>query len=233
MTSPADYQRQFYDDMMDGAVRSANAVVPIVMNLLGNPSSVVDFGCGPGAWLREFKRCGASRISGYDFGEGARESLLIDASDYSSVDLSAPVKAQPHNLCVSLEVAEHLDESAADTFIDSLVNSASRILFSAAVPKQGGHQHINEQPPSYWISKFEKRNFRCFDVLRPIVWDDNRIDWWYRQNMLLFLDAGLIYEAERLSELPSFRGAHIIHPESYAGIHSWLQQALNRVRPGQ
>jgi 2-polyprenyl-3-methyl-5-hydroxy-6-metoxy-1,4-benzoquinol methylase len=54
------------------------------------------------------------------------------------------------DLVVSLEVAEHLPASAADQFVNTLVKHGKKILFSAAIPGQGGQDHLNEQWPDYW-----------------------------------------------------------------------------------
>jgi hypothetical protein len=86
---------------------------------------------------------------------------------------------------VSLEVAEHLPESSADTFIESLVAHGDVILFSAAVPGQGGQHHINEQWPEYWQQKFAKHGFYFHDTIRPLIWNNEKVNWWYRQNIFI------------------------------------------------
>jgi hypothetical protein len=83
-------------------------------------------------------------------------------------------------------VAEHLNQNVADTFVDSLCRHSDVVLFSAAVPGQGGTHHVNEQWPSYWAARFSAREYECFDILRNRIWADERVDWWYRQNLLLF-----------------------------------------------
>ena len=87
---------------------------------------------------------------------------------------------------MSLEVAEHLPESAADTFVKTLTNLSDNIIFSAAIPSQGGQNHINEQWHTYWIEKFEKRGFYCHDLIRTHIWNNEKVDWWYKQNMFFF-----------------------------------------------
>ncbi len=89
-------------------------------------------------------------------------------------------------MAMTLEVAEHLPHNAADTFIDTLTRHADVVLFSAAVPNQSGNHHINEQWPQYWLAKFQAREYELFDVLRGRLWDDERVAWWYRQNLLLY-----------------------------------------------
>src|SRR5690606_34222821 len=95
-----------------------------------------------------------------------------------------------YDMAISLEVAEHLPESAADTFVESLTSHASIILFSAAIPQQGGQYHVNEQWPNYWNEKFKKRGFQAFDILRSEFWNNEHVPWWYRQNMVFFVKQG-------------------------------------------
>jgi hypothetical protein len=76
--------------------------------------------------------------------------------------------------------------------VESLTRHGDTILFSAAIPGQGGTHHINEQFPEYWAAVFRQKGFSVVDVLRPAIWTNNRVNWWYRQNLLLFMnEAGL------------------------------------------
>jgi len=54
-------------------------------------------------------------------------------------------------------------------------------------PHPLGSRHVDEQWPGYWASRFEARGFAVFDVIRPRVWDDDQVLWWYAQNTLLFV----------------------------------------------
>ena len=78
------------------------------------------------------------------------------------------------------------------------------VLFSAAIPDQGGMGHINEKWPTYWISLFEDRDYVCIDAIRKNIWNDDSIPWWYRQNALLFASK------KRVSEL-KFKSSHNDH----------------------
>ena len=71
-----------------------------------------------------------------------------------------------------LEVAEHIPPECADIFVESLTwGLAPVIMFSAAVPGQGGTLHLNEQWPAYWASKFAQHGYVLIDCLRPQLWD--------------------------------------------------------------
>ena len=79
------------------------------------------------------------------------------------------------DLAITLEVAEHLSEIRADSFIDDLCALSDLILFSAAIPDQGGRHHINEQWQSYWEPKrFKQRGYHVYDIVRWKIWSSVR-----------------------------------------------------------
>lgn len=166
--------------------KSATELVPILMQLF-SPNSVVDLGCGLGDWLNEFQKNKVPDILGIDGQWVDKKRLYIDEKDFLEKDLTQAFKIdKKFDLAMSLEVAEHLPEKSADTFIDTLTNLSDKVIFSAAIPNQGGQNHINEQWHTYWIEKFESRGFYCHDILRPLIWDNPNIEWWYSQNIYLF-----------------------------------------------
>jgi hypothetical protein len=91
------------------------------------------------------------------------------------------------DLAISLEVAEHLPRRSASGFVRSLCQLAPIVLFSAAVPGQGGEHHVNEQWPEYWRQAFANHHFVMFDPFRPLLWHDERVAFYYRQNLFLFI----------------------------------------------
>ncbi len=166
-------------------------IVPIVLNCLPyKVNSVIDFGCGTGTWLRAFKESGVKDILGID-GNWCNRNLLfenIDESEFMNSDLEKLISLpRSYDLVVSLEVAEHLSEQSADVFVKSLISAGNTILFSAAIPGQGGFNHINEQWPSYWICKFQEYGYCVYDIIRDQIADDEKIFSWYKQNMILFV----------------------------------------------
>lgn len=184
------YTDKFYKNQKDGSLTAAQFICPFICNLFPNIKSVIDFGCGTGSFLSVFAEMGKT-ILGLDYGAGAIENLFIPKSNFLTANLSCEIYTlEKFDLCLSLEVAEHIEEKFADIFISNLARSANIILFSAAIPKQGGTNHINEQWPSYWAKKFSSRNFIAIDILRTIFWKNINIPWWYRQNMILFIKKG-------------------------------------------
>jgi SAM-dependent methyltransferase len=182
----AEYDPSFFDALSPGSRGSAAIVVPLVEKLVG-PSSVLDVGCATGTWLAEWESRGVTDIYGLDGGSVAGSALQIAPGKFQSKDLRKPFSlGRRFDLVQCLEVAEHLEEQYADSFIESLVGHADTILFSAAIPGQTGNHHVNEQWPSYWVAKFAKHGYQPFDVIRPRIWTDSNVEIWYRQNILLF-----------------------------------------------
>ncbi|HEY5011749.1 MAG TPA: methyltransferase domain-containing protein [Acidimicrobiia bacterium] len=181
------YDDHFYADL-DAEVRgSAETVVPIVVDLL-HPASVLDVGCGRGTWLHVFAQCGVGEILGLDGPHIAAADLEIPPDAFVGRDLTQPFDlGRRFDLVVSLEVAEHLPPHSAAAFVASLVAHAPAVLFSAAVPFQGGAGHVNERWPSYWAELFAAHGFDPVDVVRPAVWADERVAFWYAQNTLLYV----------------------------------------------
>ena len=214
----AAYERPFYEWIDESAMTSAEVVAPIVVGMV-HPASVVDVGCGTGGWLNHFARHGADVVQGLDSHRVPDDLLKIDPRDFEVADLTQPVALdRTFDLAVCLEVAEHLPESAAESLVDLLCSAAPIVLFSAAIPGQEGEAHINEQWPSYWATRFADRGFDCVDVLRPLLWNDQRVDWYYRQNMMIYVRAGArdrLSIPEGLAQLPS-PPMGLVHPEVYS-----------------
>lgn len=203
------------------------AVIPQIIEML-NPKSIVDVGCGIGTWLKVFQDFGIKDVLGLDGDYVDRSLLKIESQYFKAIDLEKKFSLDiKYELALSLEVAEHLSESSADIFIQSLCNVSDTIIFSAAVENQGGQNHINEQNLEYWITKFNDNNFELFDVLRPIIWDDKQVDFWYRQNMVIFTKNESVKLKLRL--IPTFLGKTLIHPEALFGKQNRLNYSLRRL----
>jgi SAM-dependent methyltransferase len=207
------YDRQFYNRNSPGSAHSAAKVVPFVISLVG-PNSVADIGCGTGTWTAEFARHGVTDVLGIDGAHVGRSLLEIAESSFLQWDLERPVRLErTFDLAISMEVAEHLSPGRACSFVDDLTGLAPVVLFSAAIPGQGGVGHINEQWPSYWARIFAERGFRAVDRLRAQFWDDAEVESWYRQNMLLFVRED---RAQAFSQAGRPGPLDIVHPELYS-----------------
>ncbi len=199
------YDEKFYGDILDGALRSARAVVPLVLDLIP-AKSVVDFGCGQGAWLKAFLEGGVETVLGLDGDYVDRDKLLIAGGQFRAADLQRSLRLdRQFDLALCLEVAEHLPARSAPVLVQSLAAAAPVVLFSAALPKQGGTSHINEQWPQYWEKLFASHGMRKYDVVRPLIWRDRSIYLCYRQNIY-------IYSIDSISALDSLEH---FEPEFY------------------
>jgi SAM-dependent methyltransferase len=212
------YDRKFYDDLRGTALPSARRIVPVVCGLM-SVGSVVDIGCGTGAWLAVFKEAGATRILGIDGAWVDESQLLVPREMFRRMVLTEPLGiGERFDLAISLEVAEHLDRGYAEAFVGELCRLAPAILFSAAIPEQGGVNHVNEQWPDYWAKLFDRRGYRTIDVLRLPLWDDPEVTWWYKQNLLLFADEKTIAVNPKLAEARSATRApplSLVHPDRF------------------
>lgn len=184
------YTTRFFKDFEDDSQQSADIILEILFGLF-KIESVVDYGCGTGAWLHAARKLGATKTTGVDGPWVTREMLVDPDIELVTADLSLPlnlgVKA---DLAISVEVGEHVPKSCADGLVKALCETAPRILFGAAIPGQGGTSHINEQWQSYWAEKFAANGYMPVDIVRPQVYNDKSILPWYRNNSILYVRNG-------------------------------------------
>ncbi len=192
----------------------------IILNILFRdfqPESVIDVGCGLGTWLSVCQELGVPEVQGID-GTWLDTNLLhIPESCVLKVDLEQPFQLKrKFELAICLEVAEHLAPEAAEGFIKSLISHADRILFSAAIPFQGGHHHVNEQWSDYWNNLFMKHGYVAVDYIRGEIWQNSSVIWWLKQNILLFVKAELIEQNENWKKAAKIKSPlSIVHPDFY------------------
>jgi FkbM family methyltransferase len=224
------YDADFYDSLADEVRASAEVIVPLVVDLL-RPARVLDVGCGRGTWLNVFRANGVTTIVGVDGPHVSESDLEIPRSSFITHDLRSPVALdETFDLVVSLEVGEHLDEALARDYVTSLVTHAPAVLFSAAIPYQGGAGHVNEQWQSYWREMFDSNGFAPLDVIRPAVWNDSRVAFWYAQNTVLYVDREAHAALLRAHTPEAPDGPHetqpfdLVHPQLHARDHGKAKQ---------
>ncbi len=155
------YDEHFYSGMHELTMYSATEVLSILEEILPPLASVVDIGCGVGTWLSVLRRKGITRVLGIDGDWVKREMLQIPSECFMPADLAQPLRhLERFDLAISLEVAEHLPPEAARGFVESLIHLADFVLFSAAIPYQGGVNHVNLQWPAYWCAYFNSNTIR-------------------------------------------------------------------------
>jgi SAM-dependent methyltransferase len=225
------YSKSFYEVQRLASIESARVIVPLVVDLV-RPTSVIDFGCGVGTWLSAFSENGVRDVRGIDGPWVDGKALLIRPEQFVAADLAKPIDpGKRFDLAISLEVAEHLRAEHAATFVESLARASPLVLFSAAIPFQGGVRHYNEQWPEYWVALFRRCGYACVDCIREKVWNDSRVQYWYAQNTLLFVDEASLEKYPKLSReaarapLP----LSLVHPKGYLGVMRYKFLALHHV----
>ncbi|MCU1242656.1 MAG: hypothetical protein JWO71_3382 [Candidatus Acidoferrum typicum] len=225
------YTKGFYESLRNGVMRSAEVIVPLVLDLVP-ARSVVDVGCGDGGWLAVFRRHGVEEILGLDGEYVDRGTLQIPRERFEACDLTKPLAIQREfDLAVSLEVAEHLPPECAEVFVAGLTELAPVVLFSAAIPFQGGMNHLNEQWPDKWAGLFRERGYVPVDFVRKRVWQNTAVDFWYAQNTLLFVQSSLVERSNSLREELQQTNPDqlcLVHPRQYLHLQTQYSEAIAR-----
>lgn len=194
------YSNAFFFEESKSSMAAAEVIVPMLLSVV-RPRSVVDVGCGAGAFLREFQRVGVHDLLGIEGPWIQSNALLIDSGVILSRDLREIVSLdRTFDLAVCFEVAEHLPRTSADTLVDSLTRLAPVIAFSAAIPLQGGTSHLNEQWPDYWAKKFVAHGFVPIDCLRHPLLANSDVPEHYVQTSMLFVLASYAARDQRFSK---------------------------------
>jgi SAM-dependent methyltransferase len=202
---------------------SAHRILGILFEY-ARPDSVLDVGCGLGTWMSVASSLGVHDVHGIEGHRLDPSQLVVEQSLVTSVDLEQGFALNRRfDVAFCLEVAEHLSASAADQLVASLAAHTDVVLFSAAIPFQGGHHHVNEQFPDYWRIRFARHGFQPVDFIRPRIWNDPEVLWWLRQNTLLFAHDRAVAANEQLRQEAAIpRSLSVVHPDVYL---SRLQQA--------
>jgi SAM-dependent methyltransferase len=175
-----------YDEWLAGSTESARITVPLVVDAV-SPRSVVDVGCGLGAWLAVFREHGVDDLLGYDGPWVDRSLLLVTPGEFRAVNLEEPLsETRRFDLALCLEVAQFLEQRHADRLVETLTSLADVVLFSAAIPGQPGIHHVNTQWPRYWSELFNARGYVASDPFRVVLWERPEVKWWFAQNIVCF-----------------------------------------------
>jgi len=222
------YDEQFFNNHLKGSYSSAKRIVPIIIKLT-KPRNVIDVGCGIGTWLKVMEEANVKDILGLDGDYVNKEKLLISRDKFISIDLSKPFNIdKKFDIALCLEVAEHIHKKNASIFIKSLVKTSDLIVFSAAAPLQGGTNHLNEQWPSFWESLFKNEGFVMLDPFRKEIINYPDIQWWYKQNIFLFVKESKYEKSEKLKKLPVFNDNFILIHRSVFNKNTSIFYKLKR-----
>jgi len=179
-------------------------------------ASVADFGTGRGTWLKAAIALGVSDVRGYDIPEIPVEQRQFPAERFFAADLGQPIDIKRQfDLAISTEVAEHLPKEHAATFIANIAKASDIVLFSGAIPYQGGAGHWNENWVEYWVKLFTPHGFDCFDLLRLPLWNEAAIRSYYRQNVLIFAKGNAAKTLRDKGHVATPNAPSLVHPEQY------------------
>lgn len=215
--------REDYREFVEQVQRERERWLGSARKILGyvvprfRPGSIVDVGCGVGLWLQAAMELEVRDVVGIDGEWLDPAKVVVPAENVVRMDLERPFSlGRRFDLALCLEVAEHLSPGAADGLVESLVRHANVVLFSAAVPHQGGPGHLNEQWPDWWAERFAAHGFAPLDLVRTRFWADRGVQHWYRQNTLLFAHDSVIRANEELSrEARRPKTLSVVHPDLY------------------
>jgi SAM-dependent methyltransferase len=180
------YDQRYFSEQRLGSRSSAEAILPPVIKAL-DPASIVDVGCGLGNWLAAAQAAGVTDVLGLDGAWTEPLDLRISRTNFRAADLRERVHlGRTFDLAICVETAEHLPPERAETLVADLVALAPVVLFSAAVPGQGGTDHFNERWADFWSDLFARHGYRCVDAIRWIHWDNELVEPWYSQNSFVY-----------------------------------------------
>jgi SAM-dependent methyltransferase len=221
------YDDSFFDYISVGSTRSAAIVVPEILSHFGM-NSVSDIGCGRGAWLTEWARAGIADATGVDGDYVDPKNLLIAKENFVTRDLTSRFHlGRKFDLVTSLEVGEHIRPEATDIYLDNLCDHSDAVLFSAAVPGQGGTYHVNEQTYEFWRKRFAVRGYRVFDFVRPAIISNRQVEPWYRYNSLFFARESALHRlsaAALATEIKPDRAIPILSPAAWRVRNAVIRQ---------
>jgi len=155
-----------------------------------NPKSIIDFGCGTGDILSSFEKKGIT-VLGIDGSKANRKYSKIKKENFILFDLRKKFENnKKYDICLCMEVAEHIEEKYSNNLINNLTSSSKLIIFTAAPPGQGGLDHCNEKEYHWWIKRFNQHDYildcdltKCLKKeIAKILGDDNA----YVRNLLIF-----------------------------------------------
>jgi SAM-dependent methyltransferase len=179
------FSKEFYTETWPNGYAFAKLIIPALRDF-APVESVLEIGCGAGGFLKWCYEQGMY-VRGVEVGDIKGVAQIPEDLIYS-VDMSQPATFNVQfDVCVSLEVAEHIEEQYADTFVKNLCASAPIILFSAARIGQPGDGHINCQDKEYWIEKFSKQDFKAYLGFSGLFRGNVDIPTYYRENSVMFI----------------------------------------------
>ena len=220
-----------FETWLAGSSESARRTAPLLLEAIA-PESVIDVGCGLGAWPAAFREVGLADVLGVDGPWVDRAALQIPDELFHVADLREPLElGRRFDLALCLEVAHLLEPGLAPRLVETLVGLADVVVFGAGIPGQSGIGHVNEQWPGYWSDLFAVHGYLAADPFRAALWERPGVKWWFAQNTVCFAEPSAFETLPMLaaSRCPSGRPLPLVHPECFAAARA----AATPPRPGR
>jgi SAM-dependent methyltransferase len=172
----------------------AQQAAPIFADLISkdfHPRRMVDVGCGTGALIQALTATGCE-CKGLEYADAAIKTCQARGLNVRKFDIESEIvetTSGEFDVVTSMEVGEHLPKEKADRYIVLLTSLAPVVIYTAAIPGQGGSDHVNEQPHEYWIEKFERRGYR-YEKGQSERWrketKEREMPYFYSDNIMIF-----------------------------------------------
>lgn len=161
------YDRGYFADLDARHARAYELFADALADRL-EPATAVDVGCGTGRLLARLAARGVA-VTGI---EGSRHAIALspvrDRIVRANIERGLPDLGR-FDLCLCIEVAEHLPANRADSLVATLAGLGDVVVFTAAQPGQGGTHHVNEQPRSYWTERFRSLGYAVDTALEDAL----------------------------------------------------------------
>src|SRR5688500_12437227 len=121
LESSMTYKQSLHVQYQDEARRSALAFLKVIFEHFPQ-QSVLEVGCGLGAWLQVAMDLQVKEALGVDGEWTDLKRLQIPRENFQVHDLAKPLDlGRRFSMTLSLEVAEHVTANSANVFVDTLV----------------------------------------------------------------------------------------------------------------
>ena len=154
------------------------ALCDAIIYMFPADKSIVDIGCGNGAYTEYLKRH-LFTCDGFDGSPLTPEPCEI-------MDFSNPVNIGKYDIVLCLEVGEHIPQQFERVFIKNICNTAKEwIILSWAVEGQGGTGHVNCRNNDYVVEQMWRQRFEISRDLTDILRNKASISW-FKNTLMVF-----------------------------------------------
>lgn len=167
----------------DAYHQHSNNLANFLAEYLPKDKPVYDFGCGVAFYLHHLQKNGFAcmGVEGFALNNFMHEQIVI-------ADLTNPISVAKKGSVICLECIEHIPKEFEQTVLDTITNACDKhLIFSWALPNQGGVGHVNLVPQEYAIAEVERRGFKYLpDVTKQVRGNIEDNTSWFRTTLMIF-----------------------------------------------